>query len=227
MTISKIGLWLLWIGLIIYAFFFAPGNRPDTLELIKKLSFGDWKEINNTIIALFNLMGVLPMIYACLLAIDGQNQKIKVWPFAIFSFFVGAFSIIPYLALRQSTNVWTGKKTLLVKTLDSRWIGVLLSTIAIILLFLGLVYGDWQDFIRQWQTSKFINVMSLDFCLLSLLLPILVKDDLQKRNLTNPLIFWIISLIPLVGTLGYLCLRPSLSDEGSQKLPSDKLVMDR
>lgn len=227
MTISKIGLWLLWIGLIIYAFFFAPGDRPDTLELIKKLSFGDWKEINNTIIALFNLMGVLPMIYACLLAIDGQNQKIKPLPFAICAFFVGAFSIIPYLAMRQSTNLWTGKKTLLVKILDSRWTAILLSASAIILLVQGLVYGDWQDFVRQWQISKFINVMSLDFCLLSLLLPILVKDDLQKRNIANHLIFWMISLIPLLGTLGYLCLRPGLPDEISQKLPNDKLVMDR
>jgi hypothetical protein len=227
MTISKIGLWLLWIGLIIYAFLFAPGDRPDTLELIKKLTFGDWKEINNTIIALFNLMGVLPLIYACLLAIDGQNQKIKALPFAICAFFVGAFSIIPYLALRQSTNSWTGKKTLLVKILDSRWIGILLSAIAIVLLVQGLVYGDWQDFIQQWQTSKFINVMSLDFCLLSLLLPILIKDDLRRRNLTNPLIFWGISSVPLLGTLSYLCLRPELPNERSPQLPNDKLAIDR
>jgi hypothetical protein len=213
MTTEKIGLWLLWVGLIVYAFFLAPAAQPSTWELIQKLSFGDWEGINNTIIALFNLMGVLPLIYACILAIDGQNQQIKAFPFALAAFAVGAFAIIPYLALRHSTPVWNGRKNWLVKILDSRGLAIIITSIALVLLVQGLVYGNWQDFIQQWQTSKFINVMSLDFCLLCLLLPGLLKDDLAKRNVKNPLIFWLISLIPLFGSLVYLCLRPALPDK--------------
>jgi hypothetical protein len=216
MTISKIGFWLLWLGLIVYAFGFAPADRPDTLELIKKLSFGDWEGINNTIIALFNLMGILPAIYACLLAFDGNEQKIPAWPFVATSFAVGAFAILPYLALRQSAPVWTGRKNWLNKVLDSRWTGIILTLIAVILLVLGIFYGNWQDFFQQWQTSKFINVMSLDFCCLCFLLPSLLKDDLARRGIGKPTIFWAISLIPLLGPLVYLCLRPALPDEQLQ-----------
>lgn len=42
----KIGFWLLWIGLIVYAFFLAPPNQPETFELIKNLSTGKWDGIN-------------------------------------------------------------------------------------------------------------------------------------------------------------------------------------
>ncbi len=213
MTIPKLGFWLLWFGLIVYAFGFAPADRPDTLELIKKLSFGNWEGINKTIIALFNLMGILPAVYACLLAFDGREQKIKAWPFSAVSFFVGAFAILPYLALRQDAPVWTGKKNWLDKVLDSRPSGIILSAIAIVLLVLGIYYGDWQDFMQQWQTSKFIHVMSIDFCLLCLLLPSLIRDDLTRRGIKNSSIFWAISFIPLLGTLIYLCLRPALPDE--------------
>jgi hypothetical protein len=64
----------------------------------------------------------------------------------------------------------------------------------------------------QWQNNKFIHVMSLDFCLLCLLLPVMVKDDLPKRGIQNSAILAIISFIPLLGTLVYLCFRPRLTD---------------
>jgi len=76
--------------------------------------------------------------------------------------------------------------------------------------FFGISQGDWADFSQQWQTSRFIHVMSLDFCLLCLLFPALLKDDMQRRGITQPLVFWIVALIPLFGPLAYLSLRPSL-----------------
>ena len=57
--------------------------------------------------------------------------------------------------------------------------------------------------------------MSFDFCLLCVLLPIIVEDDLSRRNLTNSWLFWAVILVPLFGTLVYLCLRPSLENSFS------------
>jgi hypothetical protein len=208
--------WLLWLGLISYAFLFAPPNQPDTFELITRLSTGDWEGINPLIITLFNLMGIWPMIYACLLFMDGRGQKIKAFPFAIVSFGVGAFAILPYLALRQPNPSFSGEKDWLIKILDSRITGILLALGTIILLFFGLSQGNWSDFIQQWQTSRFIHVMSLDFCLLCLLFPSLLGDDMAKRNLKNSGVFWIVSLVPLLGAVGYLCLRPALPDNSIQ-----------
>lgn len=211
---KKVTLWLLWLGLIGYAFLLAPPQQPDTFELIKRLSIGDWENINPLIIALFNLMGIFPMIYACLMFIDGREQKIKAFPFAIASFAVGAFAILPYLALRHSpTDLFQGQKSLLIKILDSRITGVFLTIAAVCLLVFGFSQGDWGDFVRQWQTNRFIHVMSLDFCLLCLLFPVLLKDDLARRGIEKNLgIFWLISFVPLLGPLGYLCSRLPLSD---------------
>jgi hypothetical protein len=215
---KQVTFWLLWLGFIGYAFFLAPPNQPDTFELIKRLSIGDWANINPVIIALFNLMGIFPTIYSCLLFIDGREQKIKAFPFAIASFAVGAFAILPYLALRRPTEFFQGQKSLLIKILDSRITGVILTIAAVILLVFGFSQGDWGDFVRQWQTSRFIHVMSLDFCLLCLLFPALLKDDLARRGIEkNSSIFWLISVVPLLGALGYLCLRPPLKESSLEK----------
>jgi hypothetical protein len=210
--LRSISIWLVWISFTSYAFFFAPPNQPDTFDLILDLSTGNWQDINPLIISLFNLMGVLPMIYACFLFIDGKGQKIWAWPFAMGSFGVGAFALLPYLALRQPNPDWQGEKNLLLKILDFPVTGIVLTVGTIILLGFGLLYGNWADFIQQWQTSRFIHVMSLDFCILCLFFPVLIKDDLARRGIKQNWVFWAISLVPLFGTLVYLCLRPPLPE---------------
>ncbi len=220
--VRKIGFWLLWVGFVAYAFLLAPPDQPDTFELIKNLSTGQWEGINPLVISLFNIMGVWPIIYSCLLFIDGRSQKIAAWPFATGSFGVGAFALLPYLALREPSTEFPGKKNAFLKLLDSRLTGVALTIGATILVAYGLGNGDWGNFVQQWQTSRFIHVMSLDFCLLCLLFPTLLGDDMVRRGLKNPQLFWLTALIPLFGPLLYLCLRPPLSDLGAEVVPSQQ-----
>ena len=218
----KIGFLLLWLGFVSYAFIFAPPNQPDTFTLIKNLSTGNWQGINPLIIALFNLMGIWPLIYACLVFIDGREQKIPAWPFATVSMGVGAFALLPYLALREPNKKFTGEKNLFLKVLDSRWLGLLLTVAATILVGYGLLNGNWTDFIQQWQTSRFIHVMSLDFYLLCLLFPALLGDDMARRGFNNRTVYWVVSLVPLFGPLAYLCLRPSLPEAKVEAVSSSR-----
>jgi hypothetical protein len=220
--VRKVGFWLLWLGFIAYAFLLAPPNQPETLQLIKNLSTGNWEGINPLVVSLFNIMGVWPMIYSCLLFIDGRGQKIPAWPFATLSLGVGAFALLPYLALREPNPDFTGKKNVFLKLLDSRLTGVALSIGAITLVSYGLINGDWGNFIQQWQTSRFIHVMSLDFCLLCLLFPALLGDDMARRGLKNPQLFWLSALIPLFGSLIYLCLRPPLLEVSNEVAASQQ-----
>ena len=120
----RVTLFLLWLGFILYAFLLAPPDQPDTLDLITKLSTGQWTGINPLVVSLFNLMGIYPLIYSAVLLIDGRGQKIPAWPFVLGSFAVGAFAILPYLALRQANPVFSGEKSGLIKLLDSRWFGL-------------------------------------------------------------------------------------------------------
>jgi len=219
----KVGLFLLWVGFVVYAFAFAPPNQPDTLNLIQALSTGNWEGINPLIVALFNIMGILPLLYSCFLYSDGQMQKLPAWPFAAASFAVGAFALLPYLALRQPQPTFTGQKNWWLKLWDSRWLGGLIAIGAIGLLGYGLTQGNWPDFIQQWQTSRFIHVMSLDFCLLCLLPTTLLGDDMTRRGLNDRRLFWIVALIPLFGALAYITLRPPLAESTSAQYQSPSL----
>ncbi len=220
---KKIAFVVLWLSFVTYAFFFAPPEQPGTFELIKNLSTGKWDGINPLVVSLFNIMGILPMVYSCLLFIDGRNQKISAAPFALFSFGVGAFAILPYLFLRQPNSEFTGKKDWFIKLLDSRITGILLLVSAVLLISYGLVNGDWTDFLQQWQTNRFINVMSLDFCLLCLLPAVLTGDDMARRSMKNSALFWTTVLLPLFGTLVYLSVRSPIPEINEQLSPPQPL----
>ncbi len=206
----KIGFMLLWLGFTSYAFLFAPPDDPNTATLISNLINMKLEGINPLVIALFNIMGIFPLLYGCLMFTDGRGQKLPAWLFVTASFGVGAFAILPYLAWRSPNPHFTGEKGWGLAVWESKITGIVLLSGAIALLFYGLTQGNWSDFIRQWQTSRFIHVMSLDFCILCLVFPALLGDDMARRNLYDSRIFWAVSLTPLLGSLVYVCLRPSL-----------------
>jgi hypothetical protein len=201
---------LLWVGVVIYAVGFAPPDQPDTLTLITRLSTGQWTGLNPVMIALFNLMGLWPVVYAALALPDGRGQAIPAWPFVLGSFALGAFALLPYLALRAPNPRFSGPTDRLLQILDARWLGWLLAMGTTLLLAYGTAAGNWPDFLYQWQTSRFIHVMSLDFCLLTLLVPTLLGDDMARRQIQQPARLWPLILLPLIGPALYLALRPPL-----------------
>lgn len=208
----KISLWLLWIGFLVYVLLLAPPIQQSTLTLLKNLFTGRWTDINPIILSLFSLVGIWLQIYSCLMFFDGRMQKIRAWHFLLASAGTGVIGLTPYLALREPNQEFLGKKDALLRLVDSRWTGVILTVSTIGLLTYGLLFGDWGDYIHQFQTSRFINGMSVAFCLLCLLFPTLLGDDMARRNLRNPQIFWAVALVPLIGPLVYLCLRPALPE---------------
>ncbi|MBN3884722.1 MAG: DUF2834 domain-containing protein [Nostoc sp.] len=221
--VRKIAFGSLWLGFVVYAFFLAPPEQPGTFELIKNLSIGQWQGVNPLVIALFNLMGIWPLIYSAVVFIDGRGQKIPAWLFATASFAVGAFALLPYLVLREPSNQFFGKKNTWLKLLDSRVTGFVLTVATVILVAYGIRGGDWGSFVQEWQTNRFIHVMSIDFCLLCLLFPTLLGDDMARRG-WNSQFFWLIALIPLFGPLIYLSVRPPLQEAGVESISKQPAV---
>lgn len=213
----KIALWSLWAGFIAYVLLLAPPlHVQDTLTLLKKLLTAQWADINPIILSLFSLIGVWIQIYSCVLFFDARMQKIPFWPFALASLGTGVIGLMPYLALREANQEFSGRKDAFLKLLDSRSTGVILALFTLGLLAFGLLAGDWGDFIQQFQGDRFINGMSLAFCLFCLLFPTVLGDDMARRGfLSNSQLFWVIALVPLLGPLGYLCLRPPLRESAS------------
>lgn len=216
----KIGFAMLWLGFTVYAFVFAPPPQADTFDTIVQLSSGQWTDLNPAIVALFNLMGIWPMVYACLMLIDGVGQKIPAWPFVTASFAVGAFALLPYLALREPNPTFAGEKTKLLSWVDSVWVGRAIALGSLVLISYGLLNGDWSDFAQQWQTSQFIHVMSLDFCMLCAVVSPLIKDDMAKRGMDSSALFWVATLIPLLGVAFYLSVRSPLNFSEDERVSS-------
>ncbi|YAF97545.1 MAG: hypothetical protein AB3A66_07780 [Nodularia sp. CChRGM 3473] len=207
----KLALWLLWAGFIVYILLLAPPLHLDaTLTLLKNIFTLQWAAINPIILCLFSLVGIWLLIYSGLLFIDGRMQWIPFWPFAIASVGSGVLGLLPYLALREPNQQFSGQKDAFLRLLDSRIYGIVLVLSTLVLLIYGFALGDWGDYVQQFQSDRFINGMSLAFCLFYLLFPTVVGDDMARRRFPNTQVFLAVVFVPLLGSLAYLCLRPPL-----------------
>lgn len=215
--LRKIVLWSVWIGFIAYILLLAPPfHLAETIALLVKILTFQWGEVNAIILSIFALVGIWLQIYSCLLFIDGRMQKIPFWIFALASLGSGVIGLIPYLALREPNQEFIGKKDSFLLLLDSRKTGIILTVFTIFVLVYGVFAGNWADYIQQFGSDRFINGMSLAFCLFCLLFPTVLGDDMARRGwLSNSQLFWVIALVPLFGALLYLCLRPPLIESTS------------
>jgi len=211
--VRKLGLWAVWLGFIIYILGIAPPLPSDTLQPLQTLLAGQIPWINPVLISLFSLVGIWILIYSSLILIDGRMQSLPAWAFIVASAGTGVLALIPYLALREPDQSFTGSKDGWLALLDSHTTGYILTFSTLVLLAFALVWGDWSAFVQEFQTNKFVHGMSLAFGLFALLFPYptLLQDDMARRGLThNSQLFRWVAWIPLFGPLVYLCVRPPL-----------------
>jgi hypothetical protein len=220
----KFLLWSIWLIFTGYTAWLAPLDQPDTWSLLQKLLTFQLGSINAYLVAIFWLMGVWPMIYACLMFVDGRMQQIPAWPYFLASNGSGVIGLIPYLGLRDRNQTFSGQKDRWLELLDSHRMGAVLSLTTAGLIAYALLVGDWGDFVHQWQTEPFVHLISLDFCLMCLVFPLtsLFNDDMARRDFNDARIFWIVALVPLFGPLAYLCVRPPLQNsvQDREAMPS-------
>jgi hypothetical protein len=211
--LRKFGLWAIWVGFIVYVLGFAPPLPPDTLQPLQILLFGQIPLINPVLISIFGMIGIWILIYSCLVFADGRMQSIPAWAFILASAGTGVLALIPYLALREPNEKFSGSKDNWLALLDSHTTGFILTLSTLVLLAFALFFGDWSGFLQEFQTNKFVHGMSLAFCLFALLFPYptLLHDDMARRGLTSDsqLFRWV-AWVPLFGPLLYLCVRPPL-----------------
>jgi hypothetical protein len=206
--------WLIiWIIFSIYAFVFAPPSGDETNLLIQKMLSGDISNVNWVTFALFNLMGVWPLLHFSVLASDGNKQPVPWWIFAIGSFFLGAFILLPYFALRRPKPEFEGEYNGIVKLSDGKGLGIALFAISGWLAASAILYGDWSAYAQDFLTTGFIHVMSIDFMVLWAMFVFIAQDDMSRRGISKedrinkwtPLVS-----IPIFGAAIYLITRPKL-----------------
>ena len=154
---------IIWLLLIGYAVFLTPsGGDPNPIALLT----GDWDGIDALVIVVFNTLGIFPMVFLTLLLLN-DKQKWPAWPFALLSFVVGAFSLLPYFAFGDRL----AKRPL--RTPD--WLYRIVSSpvwFALILLiwagnFAILLRGfSLQAYTEAFQNSGLVATMSVDWFVL-------------------------------------------------------------
>ena len=91
----------------------------------------------------FQLLGIVPLMYWALLFPDGRGQKVWAWPFALGMMAFGAFSLLPYLILRRPyPNAVPGARNLAVRWFAGRPFAVFAAVALVSLLV-------WITAVRQ------------------------------------------------------------------------------
>jgi hypothetical protein len=206
MKVTRPAYLLLLLLILAYIILFAPENSPENLSLIQRMYSPGFRTVNPLVFTVFNLMGVWPMVYAVLVLDEAEAQGFTVLPFIVLSFFMGGFIYLIYFSLRTPSLVQL-PKTRLQKKLVKKSNMVLLFLAGAALILYGVLYGDWIDYAAVYGTNSLIHVMTIDFVLVSLLFPILLRDDLRRRGKYSSRNLLLYSIGSIFGALVYLIKR--------------------
>lgn len=155
---------LVWLLMIAYAVFFAPSGSGG-IEF-GPLLMGDWEGVDPLILAVFNSLGIFPLVFLTLL-VPNDRFRLPAWPFALLSFGVGAFALLPYFAFGAKPP---GKKrrgpNWLHRILRSKAWLIFVAAISVIN-FLTVFRGfSLEAYMEAFQTSSLVSVMTVDWFVL-------------------------------------------------------------
>lgn len=223
--IGSIGMWALWAALIAYTLFVSPNQTPlrDSYFLEKLIvDTGDGVTINAVFKSLFFIMGVWPLAYTALLVPAGKSANgVKSWPFLVASYGVGAFALLPFMAIWQPASPkpqlpparkdLEGISNLVGAGMESPILAYALLAGALLCIGQAAFAGSaaWQQYIKLLEESRFVHTTTLDFLTLTSLAPFWMANDAELRNWEGRRqVLPLLSVVPVLGPLIYLCLRP-------------------
>lgn len=228
---GSVGLFVLWAGFVAYAFFLSPNQTPvrdgyliqyALKEGVGLADDGGFK-VNAIFTRLFYVMGIWPLIYTALLFPAGRSGNgVPAWPFATASYAVGAFALLPYMALWSppktpptlppaKKDLEGGWKNRFIKGLESPLLGPLVLLSTLVIFYQAATAGSeaWADYFRLFESSRLVHATSIDFVVLTALAPFWVYNDAELRKWEpRDKLVPLLSLLPVVGPAIYLCLRP-------------------
>ncbi|MCB0220371.1 MAG: hypothetical protein KDH09_11800 [Chrysiogenetes bacterium] len=204
--------WLWWAAFALAAFLTSPAPTGESLKLFGNLAIGNYWDFNPALIAEWNAIGVLWLAFGATIWHERETGLPHGGWFLLGAFFFGAMALLPYYALRRDDYVLEAPQTQVARVLDHPALGWFLALAGAGLLGLGIFVGDWPAFVDLARRESFVYVMSIDICLLTLLLPLAaVRADMRRRGCWNAGRFAAYAAIPVVGPMFYLARRPPLA----------------
>ena len=149
----------LYVIFVVYSLFSLTAAREVTIDIYSLFTF----EGDLLLVMIFNMLGVFP-IYYLLVALRYEKQKFYVYLLFSLGFMFGAFAILPGLMLLK------GQRQAL--TRRKQWLFIVLSFILLIMLFVGILFGDITNYFTLFLNDQFVHIMTIDLVVL-LLIPYL------------------------------------------------------
>ena len=156
-----------------------------------------------SLIALRRMLGVWPMAYATVVLSD--RGRVPAWPFALASFAVGGFALLPYLALRSWSQPLPSPPTRVERLATSRPFAGFLLVATWGRVGWAVSAGDVEVYRQQWSQSSLVYTMTADFAALTLAWWPVLLDDVRRRG--GPTWAAVAGAIPVVGMPLWLTFR--------------------
>jgi len=227
----------LWVALLIFSFFLTPYSPDFDKNMLWTFisSPTNPQGVNEIFVVIFNSLGIMPIIIACLAVPQGSKRGLPITPFAVISIFLGYFTTAPFLTFRAkpvekktlSEMAWFSRNVLENKVVNYGVIAALFS----LPFSMGIVdnIDNFRELLDGYKsllsTSQFGCVSSVDFVVLNVagaaMIPLDYKlrvsdtsdasvDDIDKKA---TMIALSTLLLPAVGLATYCAWRPKLPED--------------
>lgn len=191
-------LFFVWAIAILFILLFGNNRVFPEGFLYAFLRF-DQSQFDTSALSLFSLLGIYPFAFFLLFLDEKRFMRPGPLVASIGSFFLGAFVLMPYVALAIP------RKTFL--PFHRRgWIPMvvaLLTVVTTLLLWLALARSDWSIFLLYFETNQFVRTMTVDLGLFYILQIYLLRR-IRRRN--GQSLHWQ-DVLPLFGLFRYLFAR--------------------
>ncbi len=203
--------WLaLWAGFVVYAARVAPPDDPGlTRALVRGTFTGDFGAVDASIAAVFCLLGVVPLLASAFILRDGAARRLPAWPFAFGAFFVGAYAILPWLALRSLGGPRLVPRAAggVRRLLAGRFVRVAILPAIVSLVAWGAACGHPAVYAEAFRTTAMVHVMTIDLALCTALLFVFVEEARAKVS-SEPALARRVRFVPLLGSALWNALVP-------------------
>jgi hypothetical protein len=189
----------IFILLIVYAVFLAPGSSNASDPIMMNLLSGRFQEVDPLVTAVFSMLGIYPVIFLMLL-FPKDKHRLPAWPFALLSFGLGAFSILPYMAVRGKKTRSKTRVPLPVEKFLLHPIFISVLLLVTLIVYGTAFYGSLQAYTEAFTASHLVSVMTIDFFIVIWLCYDLLKKDWGCR-------YALLAFLPALGPLLLLLFR--------------------
>jgi len=183
----RVTIFVLWAAILAYAFLASPPEDEALRDALLRGCFtGRFRGVDASVAAVFSALGILPVLMASFLVPDGRGRRPPAWPFALLSFALGAFAIIPYLVLRRPGGSPDPTRLgPLVRLLRSRALAWLMVAGLVALMAWAIGAGSATAYAHAFRTARLVNLMTIDLGLCAGLLSVLVAHARRTERVTG------------------------------------------